>query len=243
MTTRKNEFGQPIGAAVPDWKGSDLPPRTPMVGRFCRLEPLDAAIHCDDLYEAFSDDSKGQLWTYMTVGPFESLEQFRRWIETVSAASDPLFFAIVDALSGKAAGLSAFMRVKPEVGVIEVGSISYSPRLQKTPQATEAMFLMMSQAFDGLGYRRYEWKCDSLNAASRSAAQRLGFSFEGIFTQALVYKGRNRDTAWYALLDRDWPVLKDAYLAWLDPNNFNDALEQKVKLQDVIVAQRSTRQV
>lgn len=212
-----------------------------MVGRFCRLEPLDAARHCDDLYAAFSDDSEGQLWTYMAVGPFESLDQFQRWIETVSASADPLFYAIVDTVSGKALGLSAFMRIKPDVGVIEVGSISYSPRLQKTPQATEAMFLMMSRVFDELGYRRYEWKCDSLNAASRRAAQRLGFSYEGIFAQALVYKGRNRDTAWYALLDRDWPALKKAYLAWLDPRNFDAALQQKVKLQDFIVAQRSAR--
>ncbi len=242
MTTQTNEFGQPVGEAVPDWKGCQPPPRTPMVGRFCRLEPLDTALHCDELYEAFSDDSEGKLWTYMAVGPFESLDQFRGWIETVRVSADPQFYAIVDTASGKAVGVSAFMRIKPDVGLIEVGSISYSPRLQRTPQATEAMFLMMSRVFDELGYRRYEWKCDSLNAPSRHAAQRLGFSFEGIFAQALVYKGRNRDTAWYALLDRDWLALKRAYLAWLDPSNFNAALQQKVKLQDFIIAQRSARQ-
>lgn len=240
MTTRINEFGQPIGAAVPDWNPCKLPPRTSMVGRFCRLEILDAASHCDDLYAAFSGDGARALWTYMPVGPFDSVAQFRSWLETVSRSADPLFHAIVDIASGKPMGLCAFMRIKPDVGVIEVGSISYSSSLQRTPQATEAMFLMMARVFDELGYRRYEWKCDSLNAPSRSAAQRLGFSFEGIFSQALVYKGRSRDTAWYAMLDSDWPALKNAYLAWLDPNNFDDALQQKVKLQDFIIAQRAS---
>ncbi|MEO1201481.1 MAG: GNAT family protein [Pseudomonadota bacterium] len=199
-----------------------------MQGRFCRVEQLSSSAHLDDLYDAFSDDREGVLWTYMAVGPFSSKDAFRVWLETVSESDDPLFHAIIDLSTGRAVGVAAYMRIQPDVGVIEVGNITFSPALQKTPQATEAMFLMMQRVFDELGYRRYEWKCDSLNAASRKSAERLGFSFDGIFEQAIVYKGRNRDTAWYSILDRDWPDLRDAYIGWLDPDNFDDqGLQQR----------------
>ena len=220
-------MGQPIGPAVPGWAGAAAPPRSAMVGRLGRVEPLDATRHLDDLYEAFAEDDKGVLWTYMTVGPFASKEEFRAWLEPASRTDDPLFHAIIDLSTGRAVGVAAYMRIKPDIGAIEVGSITYSPRMQRTSLASEVMFLMMARAFDELGYRRYEWKCDSLNAASRKAAERLGFSFDGIFEQALVYKGRNRDTAWYSILDRDWPALKSAYTSWLDPGNFDESGAQK----------------
>jgi RimJ/RimL family protein N-acetyltransferase len=227
-----NKFGQPIGAEVSGWKGVELPPRKPMQGRFCRVEPLDSTTHLDDLYDAFSDDRDGVLWTYMVVGPFDSKDDFRAWLVSACTTDDPLFHAIIDLSTGKAVGLAAYMRIQPDVGVIEIGSITYSPRIQRTPLATEAMFLLMQRVFDELGYRRYEWKCDSLNAASCKAATRLGFSFDGIFEQAIVYKGRNRDTAWYSILDRDWPLLKYACLGWLDRSNFDERGIQKQKLND-----------
>lgn len=240
VTRPTNEFDQPIGADVAGWKGAEYPPRKPMEGRLCRVEPLDSKAHLDDLYDAYSDDREGILWTYMAVGPFDAKDDFRAWLESACATDDPQFHAIIELSTNKARGVAAYMRIKPGVGVIEVGSITYSPRLQRTPLGTEAMFLLMKRVFDELGYRRYEWKCDSLNAASCNAAERLGFSFDGIFEQAVVYKGRNRDTAWYSILDRDWPVLKNAYLGWLDPRNFDAKGVQQQKLQDFISRERAS---
>ncbi len=224
----------PIGDAVPGWEGSTLPPSSGMAGRYCAIEPLDAALHLEDLYEAFAEDVDGRLWTYMSVGPFESKAAFSAWLDVADSTDDPLFHALIDQSTGRACGLAAYMRIKPDMGVIEIGSISYAPRLARTRAATEAMFLFMQRAFEELGYRRYEWKCDSLNAASRTAAERLGFSYEGIFRQAMVYKGRNRDTAWYAILDSEWPALKAAYLGWLDPSNFDGDGQQLKSLRDFI---------
>jgi len=239
MTHTINALGQPIGTEISGWQGVELPSRDPMEGRFCRVEPLDSAAHLDDLYEAYADDRDGILWTYMVVGPFSSKEDFRAWLELACTTEDPLFYAVIDLSTGKAAGVAAYMRIKPSDGVIEVGSITYSPRLQRTPVATEAMFLMMQRAFDELGYRRYEWKCDALNAPSCKAAERLGFTFDGIFEQAIVYKGRNRDTAWYSILDRDWPTLKNAYQDWLDRSNFDDQGMQKQSLHHFISLRRT----
>ena len=230
MRCSVNELGQPIGPEV-DWQGAAAPPRTPMEGRLCRVEPLDPTNHLEDLYEAYSDDRHGALWTYMFVGPFNSKDAFCEWLETASDGADPFFHAIIESATGQAVGLAAYMRIKPDAGVIEVGNITYSPRMQRTAIATEAMYLMMARAFGELGYRRYEWKCDALNAPSREAALRLGFSFDGVFEQALVYKGRNRDTAWYSILDRDWPALRSAYVNWLDPGNFNEQGQQLHSLQ------------
>ena len=171
----------------------------------------------------------------MTVGPFASIDDFQAWMKPASKTNDPLFHALIDLSTGKAVGMAAYMRIKQDVGVIEVGSISHSPRLQRTPTATEAMFLMMKRVFHELGYRRYEWKCDSLNEASRRAAERLGFNFDGLFKQALIYKGRNRDTAWYSILDSDWPRLESAYEKWLNVDNFDEKGHQKQKLQDLLM--------
>ena len=230
MTQHLNALGQPVGFPLPAWQKRPRPPRTPMEGRFCRVEPLDPARHAADLHAANRQDKDGRNWTYLPYGPYESLDAYRRWTEEACVKDDPLFHAIVARDDGKAVGVASFMRIEPAPGVIEVGGINYSPLLQRQPAATEAMFLMMRRAFDELGYRRYEWKCDSLNAASRAAAQRLGFTYEGLFRQATVYKGRNRDTAWFSILDGEWPALKQAFERWLDPANFDAAGRQRQSL-------------
>jgi RimJ/RimL family protein N-acetyltransferase len=232
MSPRKNELGQPIGPLLPDWKAPPPPPRAPMVGRYCRVEPIDAARHAEDLYRANAADPSRRNFTYLTIGPFDTLDAYREWVTSASRSEDPLFHAIVDAETGKAAGIASFMRIDTKNGVIEVGNLNYSPLLQRKRAATEAMYLMMKRAFE-LGYRRYEWKTDSFNAASRAAAQRLGFSYEGIFRQATVYKGRSRDTAWYAMIDSEWPELERAYLRWLDPANFDAQGKQRVRLSEL----------
>jgi RimJ/RimL family protein N-acetyltransferase len=202
-----------------------------MAGRWCRVEPLDPDRHAADLHEANRDDAAGINWTYLSSEPFSELEPYRAWLTKMSAGGDPFFHAIVDACTGKAVGIAAYLRIDPANGVIEVGHINYSPRLQRTAAATEAMYLMMSRVFDELGYRRYEWKCDNLNAPSHAAAKRLGFSYEGLFRQALVYKGRNRDTAWYSMLDREWPARKAEFERWLARENFDEDGRQRTALR------------
>ena len=174
------------------------------------------------------------MWTYMGYGPFASLDEYAVWCASMVGVDDPLFYAIV--IDGDAVGVASFLRIEPAVGAIEVGHIAYSPRLQRTAAATEAMYLMMRHVFEDLGYRRYEWKCDALNDASRSAADRLGFTFEGIFRQATMYKGRNRDTAWYSVVDSEWPVLKSRFEAWLDGTNFSADGVQILSLDEVDVS-------
>jgi RimJ/RimL family protein N-acetyltransferase len=229
MNTRTNEFGLPIGHAIDNWTPRPLPPHTPMIGRTCRVEPLDVARHATDLHEA-NLEGDGRNWTYLGTEPFTDAEAYAEWLAKMNASGDPMFHAIVDAQTGKAVGVAAFLRIDPANGVIEVGHINYAPRLQRTVASTEAMFVMMKRVFDELGYRRYEWKCDSLNAASRAAAERLGFHYEGTFRQALVYKDRNRDTAWFSIIDSDWPALKREYERWLDPSNFDEAGRQRTPL-------------
>jgi RimJ/RimL family protein N-acetyltransferase len=226
-----NALGQPIGAALPAWTPPTLPPRDPMPGRYVRVEPIDERFAAD-LHAANSQDADGRTWTYLPYGPFPSEADYRRWLTTTCLDADPMFHAVIDAASGHAVGVAAYMRIGRAAGSIEVGHVHFSPLLQRSRGATEAMYLMMRRAF-GLGYRRYEWKCDALNASSRAAAQRLGFSYEGIFRQATVYKGRNRDTAWYAAVDREWPALAQAFETWLDPANFDEAGRQQVRLSDL----------
>ncbi|MEP6657383.1 MAG: GNAT family protein, partial [Betaproteobacteria bacterium] len=220
MTHDTNQWGQPIGVLVAGWEGAQPPSREPMAGRFCRVEPLDPDMHATALYAANALDTGGRMWTYLPNGPFATFESYRDWMDGVCKSTDPLFFAIVDGATGKAVGVASYLRIDPRNGSIEVGHLAFSPLLQRTPAATEALYLMMERAFD-LGYRRYEWKCNALNAPSRVAAQRLGLSFEGIFRQATVVRGRNRDTAWYAAIDQERPALQDAYTRWLDPANFD----------------------
>jgi RimJ/RimL family protein N-acetyltransferase len=206
-------FGEPI----PDWTPPPWPGTEPLSGCFGRLERLDPARHAADLHEAnLADDS---IWDYLGYGPFAAAADYRAWADAMAAERDPWFWAIIDQATRKPAGVASYLRITPAQGVIEVGHICLSPALQRTPAATEAMFLMMDWAF-GAGYRRYEWKCDALNKPSRRAAQRLGFSYEGTFRQHMIYKGRNRDTAWFAITDRDWPALRAAFQTWFAPGNF-----------------------
>ncbi len=228
MSLRKNELGQPIGEEVVGWKPVQPPPRTPMQGRLCRLEPLDILTHVDDLFEAFSADKTGGLWTYMPMGPFATVSDLKGWMDGACTAEDPVFYAIINEATDKAIGFASYLRIDPTVGVIEVGYIAFSPQLQKSAMATEAMFLMMRRVFDELGYRRYEWKCDALNEPSCKAALRFGFTGDGTFKQATIYKGRNRDTAWYSILDKDWPSMKSAFVQWLAEANFD---EQGLQIQ------------
>ena len=231
MTLVHNHLGQPVGIPMPEWQPVPHPEKVTLEGLYCRLEAVNANRHAIDLYEALYASTDQKEWTYLMHEPAVDLVSFTVWLEDIADSRDPLFYTIIDARSNKPVGLVSYLRINPEQGAIEVGHIHYSPRLQKTAAATEAMFLMMRYAFDELGYRRYEWKCDSHNAPSRNAALRLGFSFEGIFRQALVYKGRNRDTAWFSVLDGEWPELKYSFEGWLHADNFDDNGLQKQSLQ------------
>lgn len=240
---RKNDLGQPIGFAVDGWSGARAPTREPMVGRLCRLEPLRAERHAAALHAAYSEDRGGRNWTYLPYGPFPDADAYRTWVEEMQGRADPVAFAIVDlegsgpsaadALDG-AVGVATLLRIDVANGSIEVGHLSYSPALQRTVQSTEAMYLMMRRVFDDWGYRRYEWKCDSLNAPSRVAAARLGFRYEGTFSNHVVMKGRNRDTSWFSIVDREWPALRDAFEAWLDPANFDATGGQRKRLRELM---------
>ena len=239
MSTHLNHLDQPVGFPVPNWQPCQPPPRTAMTGSYCRLEALDPDSHAEQLYHAYVAERHDGDWTYLPYGPYDSFEPYRSWVESVYDVDDPVFFAIIDLKTDKAVGVASYLRIAPAIGSIEVGHIHYSPMLQKQPAATEAMFLMMRRAFDELGYRRYEWKCDSLNAPSRKAAQRLGFSYEGLFRQAAMYKGRSRDTTWFSIIDEEWPGIKSAFEAWLAPSNFDASGQQKARLDDLIAQRRA----
>ncbi len=213
-----------LGETVPDWTPPPRPAAEVLEGRLVRLEPLSAAAHAGELFAAF--DGADRVWDYLPYGPFADPGTYRDWVARMAGQADPYFLALRDLATGRAAGVASFLRIDPGNGVIEVGHINLSPALQRTPAATEAMALMMAWAF-AAGYRRYEWKCNALNLRSRRAAQRLGFSFEGVFRQAAVVKGRNRDTAWFSILDREWPALRAAFAAWLDPANLGGAGGQR----------------
>jgi RimJ/RimL family protein N-acetyltransferase len=196
-----------------------------------RLEPFDASAHEQALYESLHDDAGDpRLWDYLPYGPF-TREEWHEWFAASCASRDPLFFALL--VDGVPLGQASYLRIEPEHGVIEIGHIALGPELQRTPAATEAMYLLARHAFDDLGYRRLEWKCDALNARSRRAAERLGFTFEGIFRQHMIVKGRNRDSAWFSIIDREWPERRAAFEAWLDPANFDATGRQLKPLREV----------
>ncbi|MFJ1730743.1 GNAT family N-acetyltransferase [Streptomyces sp. NPDC088254] len=240
MSAGRNEHGQPIGRPLPDWTVRPAPARVTLVGRLCRVEPLDVDRHADDLYHAYALAADGRDWTYMMAGPFADQDDYRSHAVAMTQTDDPLHYAVVDLATGKAMGTLSLMRQEPSDGVVEVGNVAFSPLLKQTPVSTEAQFLLMSYVFDELGYRRYEWKCDSLNAPSRKAALRLGFTFEGIFRQAVVYKGRNRDTAWYSVIDSEWPQVGKALREWLSPDNFDADGRQRQSLSAVRAAGANT---
>ncbi len=227
MAEHVNHLGQPIGFPLPAWQPRQRPALTPMHGRTCDVVPLDPPQHARDLFAAAQFDTEGRNWTYLPIGPFERYDDFRAWLDQAAADPERVFYATIDGKTGRATGVASYLRIDVAVGSIEVGHIYYSPLLQRKPAATETMYLMMRRVFDELGYRRYEWKCDALNAPSRAAAERLGFRFEGIFRQATIYKGRSRDTAWFSVIDREWPALKDAFERWLAPENFEAGKQRR----------------
>jgi RimJ/RimL family protein N-acetyltransferase len=223
---------RPVGPKVDPLPAGTKPDGRPLYGRYVLLEHVSALKYHRDLYGSFAaSDPDGALWTYMGYGPFEDLEQFRVWLEQREASVDPLFYAFIPKASQAAAGMGSFMRHDAANGVIEIGHIWMSPGLQRTREATEAFYLMMRHAFEDLGVRRLEWKCDALNAASRRAASRLGFAFEGIFRQHYIVKGRNRDTAWYSMIDTEWGRARKTFDAWLDAANFDASGKQKSRLK------------
>jgi RimJ/RimL family protein N-acetyltransferase len=222
----------PIGPEL-DPRPAKLPQGVPIDGRYVDVVPLDPAAHGDALFEGTAGPANDDLWTYLFDGPFRDRPSFDRSLARKAASADPLFFSIVDRGTRRAVGLAAFMRIDATHRVIEVGSIVYTHALQRTRGGTEAMYLMMRHAFETLGYRRYEWKCNALNAASRNAALRLGFTFEGVFRQHMIVKGRSRDTAWYSILDSEWPARKTMFERWLAPGNFDADGRQKAPLTAV----------
>lgn len=230
MSVQMNEYQQPVGEPMENWTPRQRPGPVTLKGRFCRLEPLDSAGHFADLYEAYGKAGDGRDWTYMFTGPFADEQQFHGHLNAAATSSDAVYYAVIDLSSGRAVGTLALMRIEPAHGVIEVGQVAFSPDLKRTPVSTEAHFLLMTYAFEQLGYRRYEWKCDSLNAPSRRAAERLGFTYEGLFRQAIVYKGRTRDTTWFSIIDADWPAVRAGFERWLDPANFDSQGQQKKSL-------------
>jgi RimJ/RimL family protein N-acetyltransferase len=225
---------QPIGPSI-DSHPAKRPERITLEGRWITLVPLDPNAHAKALFEGSNGDAaRESVWTYLFDGPYTSLDEFRANLEAKACSTDPLFFVIIDNASGRAVGYQTFLRIDPPNRVVEVGNIMYTPAMQRTAGATEAQYLFARYVFEELGNRRYEWKCNALNAPSRRAAERFGFSFEGIFRQHMIVKGRNRDTAWFAMLDSEWPARKAAYERWLQPDNFDEKGGQKLKLSDLM---------
>lgn len=225
-----NQFGQIIGEKVPNWQPRQVPSQNKLIGRYCTLEQFDINKHTKDLFEAFTLNDQGEMFTYVPYGPFAKYEEFLEWIK--EECLNKIYYIVIDHKNNPQ-GTASFLNLNPENGSIEVGAIVYSKQLQKTKAATEAMYLMMYEIFENLKYRRYEWKCNALNQPSRKAAKRLGFKFEGIFRQHWVVKGHNRDTAWYSILDSEWPTIKNKLERWLDPTNFDENNQQITKLNHI----------
>ncbi|XP_055306356.1 uncharacterized protein LOC129570684 [Sitodiplosis mosellana] len=228
---RTNEYGQTIGDAVPGWTIRAEPQKVTLIGRTCRLEPLEAK-HTNDLYASYSQSNDGRDFTYLAIEAFKNIEELRNYVEKTVKEPGRFSFAIIHA-SGKAVGMISLLRADRVNGSVEVGRVVFSPLLKQSIASTEAQYLLMAYVFDGLGYRRYEWKCDTFHAQSRRAAERLGFTFEGIFRKVIVVKGRNRDSAWFSIIDSDWPKIKEAFQKWLAPENFDAEGRQIKRLQNI----------
>jgi RimJ/RimL family protein N-acetyltransferase len=227
-----NELENSLSEDLSNWQPRPRPERKVLEGRLVRLEPFDAAKHGDGLFEASTVPDADERFRWLPDYPPESRAAFQPWLGKAEASADPMFFAVIDKANGKVVGRQTFLRIDPANGVIEIGNIYWGPSISRRPAATEAQFLFMKYAFDELGYRRYEWKCNNLNEPSKRAAERFGFQYEGLFRQAVIVKGRNRDTAWYSIIDKEWPALKAAYEGWLNPDNFDREGQQKRRLQD-----------
>jgi RimJ/RimL family protein N-acetyltransferase len=215
------------------WTPREGPSLATMEGRYVRLERFDAARHGDGLYEASATEDKDDRFRWLFEQPAETRDAFQAWIDKAASSSDPLFYTVIDKASGKIAGRQSYMRIDRTFGVIEIGNILWNPPVARKPAATEALYLFAKHAFDDLGYRRFEWKCNADNAPSRRAALRFGFDFEGIFRQHMIVKGKNRDTAWFAMIDKDWPTIRRAFEEWLDPSNFDSEGRQLQRLEDI----------
>lgn len=227
----ENKYGQILGDAMSHWQIRPEPQRVTLIGRTCRLEPVDVAKHSEELFEAYSQSTDNRDWTYLMVDQFNNLQECRNYIEKAMKCRDMITFAVIDG-SGKAVGMIALLRIDTVNGAIEVGRVMFSPLLKQSTPSTEAQYLLMTYVFDDLGYRRYEWKCDSFNTPSRRAAERLGFTFEGIFRNAVIVNGHTRDRAWYSIIDSEWPKIKKAFFKWLAPENFDDNGHQIKKLTE-----------
>ena len=218
-----------IGNKV-NFKNAKLPSKKKLIGRYCQLEPINIKKHSNDLFKNFSLNKDNFDWVYMPLGPFKSLFLFKKYLKNFCLNKDPFFYVIYSKKLKKYSGLASYLRIKPEIGTIEVGWLTYAPNLQRTVEATEAMYLMMKNAFENLGYRRYEWKCDNLNQKSKRSALRLGFKFEGVFRQATIYKKRNRDSAWFSIIDKEWKQCKIKFQSYLKRSNFDNNLREYKKL-------------
>ncbi len=220
-----------MSAALAGWQPRPRPARAPLAGRYARLEPLEPARHGDELHAASMAPGAEARFRYLSDAPQERAA-FEGWLARAAASDDPLYFAVIDLATGRCEGRQSFLRIAPEHGVIEIGAILWGPSIARTRVATEACFLAARHAFDALGYRRFEWKCDARNEPSMRAARRFGFTYEGTFRQHMVVKGESRDTAWFAIIDRDWPARRAAFERWLDPDNFDAAGRQKTRLAE-----------
>ncbi|HET7055221.1 MAG TPA: GNAT family protein [Thermomicrobiales bacterium] len=222
--------GDPVKIELP----RPRPERITIKGQRVTVEPLDAEKHAAELFPLLhGDPEKERVWDHLPYGPFPSLDAYRDWVAEVTSRDDPLFYAIRNTRTGRVEGVASLMEIRPAAGVIEIGHINLSPALQNTIEATEGLYLLMAYAMDELGYRRHEWKCNALNANSRRAAGRLGFSFEGIFYQHSVPKGHNRDTAWFSILDYEWPAIRQNFETWLAPDNFDENGRQRQSLGEM----------
>jgi RimJ/RimL family protein N-acetyltransferase len=231
--------GPGMSEDLKNWQPRPRPPRIPLGGRYVRLEPLNAQAHGDGLFEASSVADAATRFAWLPETPPQTRAEFQPWLDKAEASTDPLYYAIIDKESGKVVGRQTLMRIDPANGVIEIGHVYWGPQMARTRGATEAQFLFARHVFDDLGYRRYEWKCNNANLPSKRAAERFGFQFEGIFRQHMIVKGENRDTAWYAMIDKEWPALRRAYEAWLEPANFDGEGGQKRRLEEIMVGHKA----
>ncbi|CEP60360.1 GNAT family N-acetyltransferase LALA0_S01e08944g [Lachancea lanzarotensis] len=230
--TRLNSYGQVIGDAVPNWDPRPLPEKVTLEGTHCRLEPLDFEKHAKQLYASYSSAEDDRSWTYVPIGPFSDFSDYAKVAITFASSTTVSHYAIVHSGTGHAIGTLALMNCDPSNGSVEIGYVLFSPKLQRTMASTEAVYLMIKYVFDTLGYRRCEWKCDSLNIPSHRAAERYGFKAEGTFRNAVIYKGRSRDTQWHSITDYEWPIVSRAFEEWLSEKNHSNG-QQKDKLADI----------
>ena len=230
---QKNQFGQLLGDPIENWTPRQKPAKTIIQGSYSILKPIAINQHADKLFDVLAIDNQGESWTYLPYGPFDTLSEFKDWLAKTMSDNDTLLYAILDAKTQEPIGISGYLRMNPEHGVIEIGHLHFSKLLKQTSLATEAIYLMLRHAFDEYGYRRCEWKCNYLNEPSRRAAERFGFTFEGIFRQSYVFKNRNRDTAWFSMIDSEWPTSKEKFEKWLHPTNFDTAGKQILKLSEI----------